>query len=65
MLSAELWAQERNLQLPGGRETLIYLLGRAFRENLPSELLVYLTENLHTVAREQEASKKKQKKLLN
>lgn len=47
MLSAELWAQERNLQLPGGRETLIYLFCRSFKETLPSELLVYLIENLH------------------
>ena len=47
--SAELWAQERNVSLSGGRETLIYLLGRSLRETLPAELLVYLAENLYKI----------------
>lgn len=46
MVSAEIWAQQRNLSLHGGRETLIYLLGRALKEALPSELLAFLAENL-------------------
>lgn len=47
MVSAEIWAQQRNLTLPGGRETLIYLLGRALKEALPVELLTFLAENMH------------------
>ncbi len=51
MYPHELWAQERNLQLSGSRETLIYLWCRSFREDLPGEILVYLGENLHRVFR--------------
>ncbi len=49
MVSAELWVKQRNLTLPGGRETLIYLLGRSLKETLPSELLAYLAENLQVL----------------
>lgn len=47
MVTAEIWAQQRNLHLSrANRETLIYLLGRIYKEILPPEILTYLAENL-------------------
>ena len=46
MTSAELWTQERNLSFRAERETLIYVLGRVGREELPPEVLIFLAEHL-------------------
>jgi|SaaInlStandDraft_4_1057021.scaffolds.fasta_scaffold35731_3 hypothetical protein len=46
MASAELWTQERNLSFQAGRETLIYILGRVGREDLPPEVWVFIATHV-------------------
>jgi len=46
MTSAELWTQERNLSPLAEQETLIYILGRVGREDLPPEVWVFLANFL-------------------
>jgi len=38
------WAEERNLSHNSERETLIYILGRVGREEIPQDLLLKIAE---------------------
>ena len=46
MTSTELWTRKRNLSFQAERETLIYVLGRVGREELPPEVWVFLASHV-------------------